>query len=83
MLLEQSGSERKGLKNPVQAWGPFLESPENFSGPKFEGLEPRRCEGIMAIVAPEIGPKSFGTFEKQAPSLNFSGLSLTTAKLAK
>ena len=36
---------------------------------KFEGLEPRRCEDIMAIVAPEIGPKSFGTFEKQAPGI--------------
>ena len=34
---------------------------------KFEGLEARRCEDIKAIVAPEIGPKSFGTFEKQAP----------------
>ena len=36
---------------------------------KFEGLlEPRRCEDIKAVVAPEIGPKSFGTFEKQAPA---------------
>jgi len=34
---------------------------------KFEGLEPWRCKGIKVIVAPEIGPKSFGTFEKQAP----------------
>ena len=34
---------------------------------KFEGLEPRHCEDINAIVAPEIGPKSFGTFEKHAP----------------
>ena len=34
---------------------------------KFEGLEPRRWEDINAIAAPEIGPKSFGTFEKQAP----------------
>ena len=44
---------------------------------KFEGLESRRCEGIEGIVAPEIGPKSFGTFEKQGPvsrrSRNFSG----------
>ena len=31
---------------------------------KFEVLEPRRCEDIKAIVAPEIGPKSFGTFDK-------------------
>ena len=33
---------------------------------KFDGLEPRRCEDMKGIVAPEIGPKSFGTFEKQA-----------------
>ena len=38
--------------------------------PKFDGLKPRRCEDIKGIVAPEIGPKSFGTFEKQAPGLN-------------
>ena len=37
---------------------------------KFEGLEPRRCEDIKGIVAPEIGPKSFGAFEKQAPERN-------------
>ena len=36
---------------------------------KFDGLEPRRCEDIKEIVAPEINPKSFGTFEKQAPAL--------------
>ena len=34
---------------------------------KFEGLEPRRCEDIKGIVVPDIGPKSFETFEKQAP----------------
>ena len=34
---------------------------------KFEGLEPRRCEDIKGIVVPDIGLKSFGTFEKQAP----------------
>ena len=34
---------------------------------KFEGLEPQRCEDIKGIVVPDIGPKSFGTFEKQAP----------------
>ena len=32
-----------------------------------DGLEPRRCEDIKGIVAPEIGPKSFGTFKIQAP----------------
>ena len=33
----------------------------------FYGLEPRRCDDIKGIVAPEIGPKSFGTFDKRAP----------------
>ena len=33
---------------------------------KFDGIEPRLCEGIKEIVTPEIGPKSFGTSEKQA-----------------
>ena len=33
---------------------------------KFGGLEPRRYEDIKEIVAPEIDPKSFGSFEKQA-----------------
>ena len=37
---------------------------------KYDGLDPRRCEGIKGIVAPEIDPKSFGTFEKRAPGLN-------------
>ena len=37
---------------------------------KFEGLEPRRCEDIKGIVAPERDPKSFGTFEKQAPGVS-------------
>ena len=37
---------------------------------KFTGLEPRRCEDIKRLVAPEIGPKSFGAFEKQAPDKN-------------
>ena len=36
---------------------------------KFEGLESRRCEDKKATVAPVIGPKSFGTFEKQAPGV--------------
>ena len=35
----------------------------------FDGLEARRCEDIKGIVAPEIDPKSFGTFEKRAPDL--------------
>ena len=34
---------------------------------EVEGLEPWRYEDIKYIVAPEIDPKSFGTFEKQAP----------------
>ena len=37
---------------------------------KFGGLEPRRYEAIKEIVAPEIEPKSFGTFEKQALGQN-------------
>ena len=44
---------------------------------QFEGLEPRRCEDIKAVVAPGIGPKSFGTFDKQA-----TGLSVITNKYA-
>ena len=36
---------------------------------KFDGLEPRHCQDIKAVVAPEIGPKSFGTFEKQGPEV--------------
>ena len=34
---------------------------------KFDGLKSLRCEDMEGIVAPEKGPKSFGTFEKQAP----------------
>ena len=36
---------------------------------KFGRLELRRCEDIKGIVAPEIGPKRFGTFDKQALSV--------------
>ena len=39
---------------------------------KFDGLEPRRREDITGIVDPEIGLKSFGTFEKRAPGARFS-----------
>ena len=38
----------------------------------FDGFEPRRCEDIKGIVAPEIGTKSFGTSEKQVPVGRFS-----------
>ena len=38
---------------------------------KFEGLEPQRSEDIKGIVVPDIGPKNFGTFEKQAPGACF------------
>ena len=34
---------------------------------KFVSLEPQHCQDIKGIVAPEIGPKSCRTFEKQAP----------------
>ena len=30
------------------------------------GLEPRRCGDIKGIVTPEIRPKNFTAFEKQA-----------------
>lgn len=39
---------------------------------KFGGLEPWRCEAVIEIVAPEIGPQSFGTLEKQIPAQSFS-----------
>ena len=39
---------------------------------KFDGLEPWRSVDMKGIVPPEIGPKSFGTFEKQAPGLTCS-----------
>ena len=34
---------------------------------KFDGLESQRFGDIKEIMAPEIGPKSFGTFGKQTP----------------
>ena len=34
---------------------------------KFDGLEPWRCVDMKGIVASEIGPNRFTTFEKQAP----------------
>ena len=37
---------------------------------KFNGLEPRRLEDIKEIVAPEMGPKIFGTFENHFTLLN-------------
>ena len=39
---------------------------------KFDGFQPRRCEDTKAIVAAEISPKGFATFEKQAPGQNCS-----------
>ena len=33
----------------------------------FDCLKPWGCKDIKGIVAPEIGPKRFGTSEKQAP----------------
>ena len=38
----------------------------------FDCLEPQRYDDIKGIVAPEVGLKSFGTFEKQAPGTCFS-----------
>lgn len=37
---------------------------------KCDSLEPRHCDGIKGIVASEIGPHSFWTFEKQTPGLS-------------
>ena len=48
-------------KKHILMFCPFLTSIA-----KCDCLEPRRCEDIKGIVAPEIDPKSFGTFEKQA-----------------
>ena len=48
---------------------------------KSDGLEPRRCEDIKGIVAPEIDPKSFGTFEKRAPEPVGSRLRSQTAEI--
>ena len=42
---------------------------------KFRASRRLRIEDTKRIMSPEIRPKSFGTFEKQAPGLNFSGLS--------
>ena len=66
------------LESPVNVSGPEsqlfrLQSAcfENVRKTKrtanFDGLEPRRCENVKGIVDPETGPKSFETFEKQAP----------------
>ena len=38
-----------------------------YEKPRGLRLEPQRCEDIKGIAAPERDPKSFGTFEKQAP----------------
>ena len=46
---------------------------------KFRASRCLRFEDTKRIISPEISPKSFGTFEKQAPGLNFSGLSFATA----
>ena len=47
---------------------------------KFEGSEPRRCEDIKGIVVPEIGTKSFGSFEKQAPAPSWPDISTGGAR---
>ena len=50
---------------------------KNEEESKLDALEPRRWEDIKGIVASEIGPKSFGTFEKQALGLKFEMGNLT------
>lgn len=34
---------------------------------EFRALRRLRCTDTMRIISPEMGPKSFWTFEKQAP----------------
>ena len=46
---------------------------------KFDGLEPRHREDIKGIVVPELGPKSFGTFEKQVLVVFNQKLKMTLA----
>ena len=88
------------MRHRNRARGPFLESPENFSGPekpfvklrpafsvnlifsyvvkgikikitaKFRASRRLRFEDTERIMSPVIRPKSFGTFEKQAPGLD-------------
>ena len=48
---------------------------------KFEGLEPGRCEDIKGIVAPEMGPKSFRTFKKQALGHTYQFVTLVCFEL--
>jgi len=36
---------------------------------RCDGSEPRCCEDIKGIVTPKMGPKKFGTFQKQASGL--------------
>ena len=43
---------------------------------KFRASRRLRFEDTKRIMAPEICPKSFGTFEKQAPAPNVSGVLL-------
>ena len=43
----------------------MLEKPRGYQS--LMAQNPRRCEDIKGIVTPEIGPKCFGIFEKQAP----------------
>ena len=73
--------------------GPFLESPENFFyfvkgikikiNAKFRASRRLRFEDTKRIMSPEMRPKSFGTFEKRAPGLNFSGLPRYTISSVK
>ena len=64
-----------GLESQLSDCNPLVLKTELFFGnvrktkrtAKFDGLEPRRCKNVKGIVAPETGPKSFETFEKQAP----------------
>ena len=48
----------------------------------FDGLEPRLCADIKGIMAPEIGPQSFGTFGKQAPGSSADRLFRNTKRVS-
>ena len=47
---------------------------------KFNGSKPRHREDIKGIVAPKIGPKTFGTFEKQALVVSNQKLKMTLVR---
>ena len=67
--LEQERELKLGLEERVRGLQAEVDEGRvrKVSIGKFHCLEPRHCEDIKEIV----GPKCFGTFEKQAPDLCF------------